>query len=258
LLSVAKLTEDFDCYFTFDANGFKIKDMTTGRILGTGSRRGSLYAVDDTKRLEAFFSNRSHAASEEVWHRRLGHPNARVLQHLKNKGTIDVSKSSIIPCSSCPISKSTKLPFVCSASRSFGVLDKIHCDLWGPSPIPSVQGFNYYVIFVDDCSRFTWLYPLKKKSDFFSCFQKFHVLVENQLDKKIKVFQSDGGGEFKSQELVRHMANAGITHQMSCPHTPEQNGVAERKHRHITELGRAMLYGAHVPTKFWVEAFTTA
>ena len=60
-------------------------------------------------------------------------------------------------------------------------LERIHCDLWGPSPINSVQGFRYYVVFIDQYSRFTWFYPLKLKSDFFSTFFTFQKLVENQL-----------------------------------------------------------------------------
>ena len=55
---------------------------------------------------------------------------------------------------------------------------KIHCDLWGPAPVESSQHMKYYVIFVDDHSRYTWIYPLKKKSEFFEVFLKFQKMVE--------------------------------------------------------------------------------
>ena len=66
--------------------------------------------------------------------------------------------------------------------------------------------FKYYVIFVDDCTRYTWLFPLKHKSDFYECFLKFQKLVENQFERKIKIFQSDGGGEFTSNLFTNHLA----------------------------------------------------
>lgn len=69
----------------------------------------------------------------------------------------------------------------------------------GPTPIASCQFFKYYVSSIDDYSRFVWLYRLKNKYDFLTVFTKFQLLVENQFERKIKVFQSDGGGEFKSK-----------------------------------------------------------
>lgn len=80
------------------------------------------------------------------------------------------------------MSKSCKLPFELHNEISYFPLDKVHCELWGPAPTLSCQNFKYDVNFVDDYSRFTWLFPLrKKKSNFFSCFVKFQRNVENQL-----------------------------------------------------------------------------
>ena len=103
--------------------------------------------------------------------------------------------------------KSLCLPFAVSESVSVEPLAKIHCDLWGPSPVMSLQGFKFYVVFVDDHSRFSWFYPLKFKSDFFEVFIRFQKYVENQFNKRIKVFQSDGGGEFTSSRLQLHFQN---------------------------------------------------
>ena len=122
----------------------------------------------------------------------------------------------------------------------------------------SVQGFRFYVIFVDHWSRYCWIYPMKYKSEFYSMFCKFQALVENQLRCRIGTFQCDGGGEFISSTFLEHLQKDGIKQQMSCPHTPEQNGMAERKHRHITKLGLSMMFDSKTPLKFWVEAFFTA
>ena len=92
------------------------------------------------------------------------------------------------------------------------------------------MGFAYYVLFIDDYSRFTWLYPLKFKSDFYDTFIQFQKFVENQHSARIKIFQSDGGAEFTSNCFKTHLHTSGIHHQLSCPYSPAQNGRAERKH----------------------------
>ena len=75
---------------------------------------------------------------------------------------------------------------------------------------------------------------------------------------RIGTFQCDGGGEFISSAFLSHLQKDGIRQQISCPHTPQQNGLAERKHRHITELGLSMMFDSKMPLKYWVEAFFTA
>ena len=82
--------------------------------------------------------------------------------------------------------------------------------------------------------------------------------METQLERKIKIFQSDGGGEFASKLFINHLKICGITQQVSCPYTPEQNGVAERKHRHISKTALTMMFHAKIPLSLWVEAFITA
>ena len=78
------------------------------------------------------------------------------------------------------------------------------------------------------------------------------------MERKIKIFQSDGGGEFSSIFFQQHLQQSGIIKQTSCPYTPQQNGVAERKHRHIMETALTMLFESSLPLKYWVEAILTA
>jgi transposase InsO family protein len=85
----------------------------------------------------------------------------------------------------------------------------------------------------------------------------FQVHVERLLDTKIKCVQSDRGGEYQKLHH-QFFLKLGIAHRVSCPHTYQQNGSAEQKHRHIVETGLALLPRASVPLKFWDEAFTTA
>ena len=99
-------------------------------------------------------------------------------------------------------------------------LEKIHYDLWGLARITSNQGFQFYAIFVDDYSRFTWLCPLRRKSKIFYCFLKFQKLVENQFDQQVKIFQYEGGGEFNLNDFLAHTRNSKIEIHMFCLGTP--------------------------------------
>lgn len=122
----------------------------------------------------------------------------------------------------------------------------------------SFQGVRYYVVFIDNYSRFCWFYPLKLKSDFFSIFIRLQALVENQFQVKIRTFLCDSGGEFTSTHFLNHLQKDGIQQFIFCPYTPQQNGLAERKQRHIIKLGLSMMFQSKVPQKIWVEAlFTT-
>lgn len=173
-----------------------------------------------------------------------------------------LSVTSLLPkpniCSSCQLSKSKRLPFESNPKRSLHVLDLIHCDLWGPSPIVSTEGYRYYIIFVDDYSHFTWFYPLKTKSDVSLVLPAFLTFVQTQFSCKVKIFQSDGGTEFVNTRIRSLFMENGTHHHISCPYTPQQNGRAERKHRHITETGLKKVFNALAPASYWVDAFTSA
>lgn len=97
----------------------------------------------------------------------------------------------------------------------------------------SFDNYKYYVIFVDHFTKYSWLYPLKLKSDTKDVFIRFKALVENYFNKKIKTIYSDNGGEYQS--LHYYLTINGISHLTTPPHTPEHNGYAERRHRHIVE-----------------------
>ena len=257
LLSVSKLTNDYPCSFEFDDNRVFVKDKQTKRVLRQGSTREGLYSLKSPKP-QALYSTRQISTSDEVWHRRLGHPHDQVLKYLNQIKSIAVNKSSLKICESCQLGKSSRLPFVASSFVASRPLERVHCDLWGPSPVTSNQGFRFYVIFVDNFSRFSWLFPLKAKSDFYNTFIMFQKMIENQLSTKISMFQCDGGGEFMSNKFLSHLKDCGIQQLVSCPYTPQQNGLAERKHRHLTELSLTMLFQSKTPQRYWVEVFYTA
>eukprot|EP00268_Persea_americana_P046955 TRINITY_DN4858_c1_g1_i16.p1 TRINITY_DN4858_c1_g1~~TRINITY_DN4858_c1_g1_i16.p1 ORF type:complete len:282 (-),score=40.59 TRINITY_DN4858_c1_g1_i16:329-1174(-) len=193
----------------------------------------------------------------DTWHQHLGHLSASSMQRLASAIPITGS-SSLSFCQHCQFGKSHKLPFSLSDSVSSQPFEIVHSDLWGPSHVLSVGGFRYYLIFIDGFSRFSWFYPLKCKSDAFSVFLSFKLLVENLLDSRIKCLRTDGGGEFVHTQFHNFLASNGILHQVTCPYTPEQNGCTERKHRHLVETGLTLLFQASMPHRFWTDAFSTA
>ncbi|KAL4030263.1 hypothetical protein IC575_008499 [Cucumis melo] len=168
------------------------------------------------------------------------------------------SSISTYNCISCLKAKMTKLPFPMSLSTSLTPLELVHSDVWGPFLIISSNGNRYYVSFVDNFSKFTWLFPIAYKSDVPSIVQKFVPLIENQIPQKLKRFQSDSGGEFCNTTLQSFFYSKGIFHQKSCPYTSEQNGIAERKHRHIVETAMSLIFHSSVPLEFWPYAFSIA
>lgn len=127
-----------------------------------------------------------------------------------------------------------QLPFVSCQITTKSLLELVYSDLWSPSPILSTEGYRYYIVFVDAYTRYSWLYPLKQKSNVLPIVKTFHKFVELQYQSKLKALQTNNGGEFKA--FLPYLHAFGILPQFSCPYTHQQNGVAERKHRHIAEI----------------------
>jgi hypothetical protein len=154
-------------------------------------------------------------------------------------------------CDACQQVKSHQLPYPKSSSFLSHPLEFIYSDVWGPAP-EVVARFKYYVSFIDNFSKFTWIYLPKYKHKVFQKFQEFQTLVERLIDRKIITMQTARGGEY---EKLNSFTKIGISHHVSCLHEHQQNGAAERKHRHIIKVGLSILAHAHMPLKFYDEAF---
>lgn len=121
----------------------------------------------------------------------------------------------------------------------------------------ALSGAEYFLIFIDDHSRKTWIYFLKTKDEVFCRFKEFKVLVENLTGKKIKVLRSNNGGEYVDKDFTNFCAKEGIRREWTTPYNLEQNGIAERKNRTIVEVARAMMYDQDMPKFLWAEACNT-
>lgn len=175
---------------------------------------------------------------------------------LSNCGNLRTLENKNFHCNSCHINKSHKLPFSVSSIKTTTPLELIFSDVWGPSPITSVNGFQYYLVFVDHFTRYSWIYPLKNKTEVVTIFPQFHKKIETMFSHKVKSIYTDGGAEYI--KLKPYFNSNGISHYVSLPYTPEHIGIAERKHRHIVETALTLLSHSQVPQKFWCFAFHMA
>lgn len=161
-------------------------------------------------------------------------------------------------CEACQLGKQARGPFPHDKHVSSNVLELVHSDVWGPAKTASMGGCRFYVTFTDDHTRKVWAYFMKEKSEVFIHFQHFKAMAEKQIGNYVQCLRSDGGGEYFSTDFNNFLKNHGIQRQFSCTYTSHQNGVAERKNRHIAEIARALMSEKNMPHSYWAEAVSTA
>jgi transposase InsO family protein len=149
-------------------------------------------------------------------------------------------------CEHCVDGKHNQVRFPSGATRVEGILQLVHSDVFGPVSVPSLGKYVYYVSFIDDFSRNTWMYFLRKKYEVFDRFKEFKALVENQTEKRIKVLRTDNGREFCGNEFEEFYKKCGIARQKTTPYTPQHNGVAERMNMTLMEKTRFLLSGVRL------------
>jgi hypothetical protein len=164
----------------------------------------------------------------------------------------DLSHESV--CNACQQAKSHQLPYPKSSSVSKSPLELVFSDVWDPT-YDSIGRNKYYVTFIDNFSKFTWIYLLKHKSKVFEKFKEFQSLVERLFNKKILTIQTDWGGEY--QKLHSFFKEIDISHHISCHYAHQQNSSIGCKHRHIVEVGLALFAHASMPLEYWDEVFLT-
>jgi transposase InsO family protein len=232
----------------------KNSSIENARVIG--SREGNLYRLLEQNE-ESFIHDKVNP--NELWHTRYAHINYQALPFLRRmvEGILELKSTHEGICKGCALGKNIKKPFPRNKNISKEILDLIHLDVCGPMPSRSLGGSLYYVIFIDDYSRKTWLYLLKTKHEVFSKFQEFKEEIENLTNKKIKTLRTDNGGEYTSKEFVAFCKSTGIGRELTVPHNPQQNGVAERKNRSIEETIKALLNDQGLSMFLWGEVEIT-
>ncbi|CAI7831119.1 unnamed protein product [Closterium sp. NIES-54] len=198
-------------------------------------------------------------------HHRLGHPNFPLLHSMVHSKLLHDLPSSLppLPPSPAPLctrvqAKISQSPHPSSPSASPQPLDLVHMEFWGPSPIASRQGHRYFLLLVDDHSRFATVYPLCAKSDTPSLIIRWAEQARLCFGRPIARFHSDGGGEFFNHSLSSYCSSHGIRQTSTLPHSPEQNGVTERRNRTLMEITRCLLTHASAPRSLWSYALVHA
>lgn len=258
LLSVSQLTKN-DCTVEFTKRGCYIFDANKNLI-------ATAQAINDLYKLNAVTGSAcavfcASKADIVTWHKRMAHLNMADVKKLEvcAEGiNITNNKQSDAVCKPCCEAKQTRLPFPHSGSRATALLEIVHSDLCGPMEVPSAGGARYFITFIDDYSRKVYVYFLKNKMDITMFFKTFKEEVENELERKIKVFRSDRGTEYCNKDFSGFLAASGIKHQTSVPYTHEQNGLAERMMRSLVERARCMLFEAKLQKNLWAEAVACA
>nr|CAE05707.2 OSJNBb0065J09.3 [Oryza sativa Japonica Group] len=261
LVSISSLVDHMDCWVTLDRENCLIEERRTGRKLGIGIRQNGLWYLDRSGTNKALCSALAVGTSEEearliLQHCRLGHMCFETMRKIYPDEMSKVDRSKLV-CDACEYGKHTRATYISRGLRSISPFMLIHSDVW-TSPIVSVSGMKYFVTFIDCYSRMTWIYLMKHKNEVLKCFKDFYAFVRNQFNTCVKIIRTDNGKEYVNNEFGSFLSIEGILHQTSCPDTPPQNGVAEKKNRHILEVARSLMYTMNVPKFLWSEAVMTA
>jgi transposase InsO family protein len=134
--------------------------------------------------------------------------------------------------------------------KHLALLELIHSDICEMNGELTDGGQRYFMTMIDDASRYCYVYLLKTKDEALNYFKTYKAEVEKQLEKKIKYFRSDRGGEYFSNEFDLLCAEHSIIHERMPPYSPQSNRVAERKNRTLTDLVNSMLDTAGL-SKAW-------
>lgn len=259
LISVKKIARDHQCRVIFTEFDCVFQDRNSGKMIGVAREHDGLYVLETSPVTSMNFNalmvesdDRLRQEKLMLWHSRLGHPSYEYMKHVVPQDLFN--KNSKFQCEICELAKQARVTFPIQGYKPTKPFHLIHSDVWGPSRIPTMNGKRWFVNFIDDHSRVTWTFFIKEKSEVSDVFQRFYKLIKTQFHSKIQIFRSDNGKEFFNQNLESFFEKKGIVHQSSCVYTPQQNGIAERKNRHLLEIARALFFTTKVSKSFWGEA----
>lgn len=176
LMSVSQFANDNQVYFEFYPKYCLVRDLLNKEILLQGNVQNGLYIFNPpqnckptTRRKWCAYSKCNTSIDSkrifDLWHCKLGHPIVEAVKHVLKNNNVECENVSLPYISnSCQMGKSNNPPFLESTTKYNKPLEMVAADLWGPTPVNTDYGFNYYVSFVDSFSRFTWIYFLKSKA----------------------------------------------------------------------------------------------
>ena len=243
LLSVSKLADNGfisifndEKWIAISKNKFvDLVETLSKHSIIQGVRTGSLYSVSFKTPLANKVTN------ENDLHLKFGHSSHYPLED----------------CKSCIMSKSKRSEYPLSSTKTSRIGELIHIDTFY-MPEVSIQGSQYFLLIIDDFSRYNCVYGLKRKSDASEHIKSYVNMIESKFSLSIDTIRSDNAPEFKSEDLLKFYSSHGISHQTSCSYTPQQNGKAERWGQTIINMMYCMLLHSGFPNEFWEYAIHCA
>ncbi|CAI7877860.1 unnamed protein product [Closterium sp. NIES-54] len=248
----------------------------TGRHLATFTRRpgSDLYtlttespqvAASASGQLSAPCSCRSLSHQTVLWHHRLGHPSVQRLRGMHSRYLVSglprvlppLPPSPSPPCLPCVKGRQRAAPHSSSFPPTEAPLQTLHLDVWGPARVRGQGHERYFLLVVDDYTRYTTVFPLRTKGEVLDVLIPWIRAARLQLrnwfqsDFPVLRLHSDRGGEFSSDLLAAYCAEHGIRQTFTLPASPQQNGVAERRIGLVMEIARTSLIHAAAPHFLW-------
>ncbi|CAI7844249.1 unnamed protein product [Closterium sp. NIES-54] len=238
---------------------------TTGEVLGRARYNGRVLCTDlrpcstrssptEVVALRTIVS--ATKSTPDRVHARLAHVNVDTIKssakHEVATG-LDITPSTRAdpPCVSCVGGKMARHTFPDKGSDAEEALAVVHIDLCGPFRVAAKDGSLFFLLLKDRYTRFVWVMPVAKKSDVLWEFQKLLVLEERQAKTSVLKLRSDRGGEFLGKAFTDFVDGKGIVHNLTCPYTSQQNGMAEREMRTAVESVRTMMLHTGVQHHWW-------
>ncbi|CAI7881595.1 unnamed protein product, partial [Closterium sp. NIES-53] len=253
-----KLQEDGDGMLLVSAAGEVLGRATySGRVLCTNVRPCPTRSTSPAPEIVALRAIVSKTESTPGrMHARLAHVGMDTIRSsAKNEVAIGLDLKSVTgadsPCVSCVSRKLARHTFPDQGSDADDVLAVVHIDLCGPFRVAAKDGSLYNLLLKDRKTHFVWVRPVAKKSDLLLEFQKWLLLVERQTKKSVLQLRSDRGGEFLGKKFTEFVDGQGIVHDLTCPYTPQQNGMAEREMRTVVESVQTMQLHMGVQHHWW-------
>lgn len=197
-----------------------------------------------------------------LWHKRYGHVNFHALRSMAKEGIVEglpfLDQLEQV-CDGCMIGKQRRHSFPAAASwRATERLQLVHADLCGPINPATYGGKRYFLLMVDDYSRYMWIVLLRSKDEAFDAVKRVQAVAEAECELKLKAIRTDRGGEFTSNDFSSYCDSKGIKHYLTAPYSPQQNGVAECRNQTVVGMARSLLKSMGVPARLWGEAVATA
>jgi transposase InsO family protein len=263
LLYVSQLCKMGDKYLFTDI-GVIVLRRSDDSIAFKGVLDGQLYLVDfndNQAELDTCLIAKTNMGW--LWNHRLAHVRIKNLhkllkgEHILGLTNVHFEKDRV--CSACQAGKQVG---VHHPHKNIMTMDRplelLHIDLFGPIAYISIGGSKYYLVIVDDYSRFTWVFFLQEKSQTQETLKRFLRRAQNEFGLRIKKIRSDNGMEFKNSQIEGFLEEEDIKLEFSSPYTPQQNGVVERKNRTLLDMARTMLDEYKTPDRIWAKTIITA